>query len=496
MTDDADEFPTGERDATDAAAGRNPEPESVHDVVGIGLGPFNLGFGALVDGSDDIDLDAVVLEQRSEFSWHEGMLIEGTTLEVPFLADVVTLADPTNPYSYLNYLRETDRIYEFYFYETFQIPRREYDEYCRWVAERLDITRFSRRVVSVEPVDHPTANFRVTAVRPGDSDEQASDATAGTDGGDRFTYLARDLVVGVGSRPYVPEEFRDFPDDEVFHTASYRFNREAVLAADSIAVVGSGQSAAEVFQDLLERQPEADYRLNWVTRSDGFFPMEYSKLGLQHFTPEYVDYVYDLPQPVRDDLLPEQDLLYRGIDPDTSDAIYDTLYEHSIGTTDPDVSLIAMTEVEGIERIDGGRYRLDCRQWQEETVFSFESSAVVLGTGYHRPTPAFLSGIEDDIERDDRGRLEITREYALDTDLDGDVFVQNAEIHTHGVGTPDLGLGTHRNAVLLNQILEDSPYPVDEDTVYQDFSPAAFVRDAPGGAVAESGRPERPTPDD
>ncbi len=30
-----------------------------------------------------------------------------------------------------------------------------------------------------------------------------------------------------------------------------------------------------------------DYRLDWLTRSEGFFPMEYSKLGLQHFTPEY-----------------------------------------------------------------------------------------------------------------------------------------------------------------------------------------------------------------
>ncbi len=42
------------------------------------------------------------------------MLIEGVTLEVPFLADLVTLADPTSPYSFLNYVRERDRIYEFY----------------------------------------------------------------------------------------------------------------------------------------------------------------------------------------------------------------------------------------------------------------------------------------------------------------------------------------------------------------------------------------------
>ncbi|SHG42192.1 lysine N(6)-hydroxylase/L-ornithine N(5)-oxygenase family protein [Halobaculum gomorrense] len=476
--DRADPADSVDRDPADG------DPDRVRDLVGVGLGPFDLGLAALIEGSDDVPLSAVFLEQKPAFVWHEGMLIEGTTLEVPFLADLVTLADPTNPYSYLNYLRERDRLYEFYFYETFQIPRREYDDYCRWVAESLECARFSRRVVDIEPVgqEHPEANFRVTAIRPEDPAEPAAtdpDAPAV----ERYRYLARDLVVGVGSRPYVPEAFRGFPDDEVFHTAGYLPNRESVLEAESIAVVGSGQSAAEVFQDLLDRQPERGYRLDWVTRSDGFFPMEYSKLGLQHFTPEYTDYVYDLPQPLKDDLIPEQDLLYKGIDPDTSDEIYETLYEHSVGDRDPDVGMIAMTEVEGIERVGPGRYRVDCRQRQEDTAFAFETEAVVLGTGYQRPTPSFLSSLEPRIDRDEHGRPRVGREYALEGDLPGEVFVQNAEVHTHGVGAPDLGLGTYRNAVILDRLLADSPYPVDRDTVFQDFSPARYVEDVPAGRL-------------
>ena len=475
--------------------------DAVRDVVAVGLGPFNLGFAALVDGSDEADLDALVLERESEFRWHEGMLIEGTTLEVPFLADLVTLADPTNPYSYLNYLRERDRMYEFYFYETFQIPRREYDDYCRWVAESVGNVAFERHVADVRPVGEPDsdtpdapadANFAVEAVHP--------------DTGEAHTYYARDVVVGVGSRPYVPEGFRDHPDDEVFHTASYLHRRDDVLASDpdGVTVVGSGQSAAEVFHDLLERQPESDYRLDWLTRSDGFFPMEYSKLGLQHFSPDYTRYFYDLPQAVSDDLLPEQDLLYKGIDPDTSDAIFDTLYEHSVGDREPDVGMLANTEVRGVAPVSvdghgdrdgdgsddaaGGRYRLDCEQREEGVEFVHESDVVILGTGYHRPTPAFLSTLEPHLARDDRGRLAVNEGYDVETDgLDGRVFVQNAEVHTHGVGAPDLGLGCHRNAVILDQLLDDSPYPVDRDTVYQDFSAETFVRDAPGSRLREAG---------
>ncbi|WP_227375984.1 lysine N(6)-hydroxylase/L-ornithine N(5)-oxygenase family protein [Haladaptatus halobius] len=432
----------------------------VYDVVGVGLGPFNLGLAALLD---DTDCEAAFLEQKPEFEWHGGMLIEDATLEVPFLADLVTLADPTSEHSYLNYLREHDRIYEFYFYETFQVPRREYDDYCRWVAENLDSTRFSRQVTDVR-YDDGEGVFCVTARDP--------------DGGETFEYRANDVVVGVGSVPFVPESLRGHPDEDVFHSASYLDRRERCLDADSVTVVGSGQSAAEVFLDLLRAQPGAGYRLDWFTRSEGFFPMEYSKLGLQHFTPEYTQYFHDLPQATKDDVLPEQDLLYKGIDEGTSEEIFDLLYERSVGDADPEVGMLATTEVEDIERT-GDRYRLTCEQWQEGERFAHESEVVVLSTGYHRPTPQFLVGIEDDIDRDAKGRLRIDENYEVAFDASGRVFVQNAGLHAHGVGTPDLGLGCYRNATIIESLVGEEVYPIDEDTVFQDFSVERFVSNAP-----------------
>ncbi|MFC4436306.1 MULTISPECIES: lysine N(6)-hydroxylase/L-ornithine N(5)-oxygenase family protein [Natrialbaceae] len=437
----------------------------VHDVVGVGLGPFNLGLAAMLDGLEE-DVDAAFLERDAEFHWHEGMLLEGTTLEVPFLADLVTLADPTNPHSYLNYLRETGRVYEFYFYETFQIPRREYDDYLRWVAERLESCRFSREVAAIRWNDDGE-HYVVTAEHP--------------ETGDRFEYRGENLALGIGSRPRVPDHLRGQPTEDVFHTARYRHNRNRALEAESITVVGSGQSAAEVFQDLLERQPEGGYRLDWLTRSDGFFPMEYSKLGLQHFTPEYAQYVYDLPQEAKDELVPNQGLLYKGVDPGTSAEIYDLLYRRSIGSREPDVGLFAMTEVRDIEPA-GDAYALDCHQWQAEESFAHESEVVVLGTGYERPVPEFLEPLEEAIEWDGRGRFEVTEDHRLEIDAAGDVFLQNAELHTHGVGVPDLGLGCYRNTKFVNRLVGREAYPEDADTVYQDFSVDRFVERAPGAS--------------
>ena len=481
-----------------------------YDVLGVGLGPFNLGLAALLEGADEFDCDAVFLEREPEFRWHEGMLIEGVTLEVPFLADLVTMADPTNPYRFLNYVRERGRIYEFYFYETFQIPRREYDDYLRWVAETLSATQFSREVTSVEYVaDGTDSDGDGAAVEPGTFVVEAVDP----DSGRRYRYRADDLVMGIGSRPAVPEFARAFvdssadgadgeePADRVFHTADYLERREDVLESgcESVTVVGSGQSAAEVVLDLLERQSERGFRLDWLTRSDGFFPMEYSKLGLQHFTPEYSRYFYDLPQSRKDELLAEQDLLYKGIDTETSARIYDTLYERSIGDREPDFGMLATTAVEDLERLEGAGgadsdsdYRLECFHRQQERAFALETDAVIFGTGYRRPTPTFLEPIVDRLAFDDRGRFRVTEDYRLEgefgsepgddgaaTDSGGRIFVQNAELHTHGVGTPDLGLGCYRNAVIVSQLAGREVYPVDRDTVFQDFDVDRFADRAP-----------------
>lgn len=69
--------------------------ERVHDLMGIGIGPFNLGLACL---AEPLDLDAVFLDARDGFAWHHGLMLEESTIQVPFLADLVTLADPTSPY--------------------------------------------------------------------------------------------------------------------------------------------------------------------------------------------------------------------------------------------------------------------------------------------------------------------------------------------------------------------------------------------------------------
>ena len=102
--------------------------DTEYDLVGVGLGPFNLGLAALAEPLTG--LRTLFLDGRPAFAWHPGLLLEGAQLQVPFLADLVTLVDPTSRWSFLSYLRAQDRLFPFYFAERFHVPRREFDHYC------------------------------------------------------------------------------------------------------------------------------------------------------------------------------------------------------------------------------------------------------------------------------------------------------------------------------------------------------------------------------
>jgi lysine N6-hydroxylase len=419
----------------------------VHDLIGVGIGPFNLGLACLAHPTG---LDAVFLDRAEEFRWHHGMMIEGSTIQVPFLADLVTMADPTSEFSFLNWLKHTGRLYPFYIRESFYALRAEYDAYCRWAADRLPQLRWNHEVVQV---DHDPADdvYVVRAMR--------------TDTGEELELRARHIVVGVGTRPSVPRELRGIAGRAV-HSSEYMPRREELRASESITVVGSGQSAAEIYRDLLEGARVGGYRLDWITRSPRFFPMEYTKLTLEMTSPEYTDHFHALPIGMRQHLGREQRNLYKGISADLIDDIYDTLYrlsaEGPVRTT-----LLADTEVAAAEW-DGERFRLRLRHGQLAQEHERQTESLILATGYAAETPPFLAGISDRLDWDALGRLDVARDYSVDGGR-ARVFVQNGEEHTHGLTAPDLGFGAWRNSSILASITGREVYPIERRIAFQEF---------------------------
>ncbi|MCA1020729.1 lysine N(6)-hydroxylase/L-ornithine N(5)-oxygenase family protein [Halobacillus litoralis] len=430
------------------------QPEKVYDLIGVGTGPFNLSLAALSEPLEDVE--ALFFEKQPAFEWHPGMLIEGTKMQVPFLADLVTMADPTNPYSFLNYINKQGRMYPFYFLQRLDIPRREYNDYCQWAAEQLSSCVFGKEVVGLTLQEEKS----LYAVEVQDVRTQET-----------RTYYAENLVLGTGSVPVMPASFREVEGDGVFHTSEFLNHYDRCRNAESITVVGSGQSAAETFRELLKEQRNEGYRLDWITRSPGFESMEESKLSLEHFSPDYVDYFYQLPQKQKDDIFAGQGLYYKGISNHTITDIYNLLYEHTVGQETLNVGLKVLSEINRIHRNEAGHYTLEGRHIQKDETFSHDSEVVIAATGYQPYVPDFVKELTALLEWDDDGRYKVTEDYRLVQKNPGTnhIYVHSGISHTHGVGSTNLGLSVHRNKVIINHLTNRDVYPLNETNVFQTF---------------------------
>ncbi|MET9800874.1 SidA/IucD/PvdA family monooxygenase [Streptomyces sp. NPDC006368] len=430
---------------------------SEHDVVAIGCGPFNLGLAALASTVDDLDL--VVLEQQPELTWHRGMMFGDASMQVNFLADLVTLVAPSHPLSFLAYLHDMDRLYTFTVRENFFPSRREYEDYLRWAAAKLPSVRFSHRAEEIH-WDAAAERFTVHAVR-GD--------------GTRLRLHARDLVVGIGTAPHVPEALAGLPPERLLHTSDYLYRTSDVAAAGKVTVIGSGQSGAEVTVDLLGRNIEGGPAVSWLTRTRSFAPLDYTKLVLEMTTPAYMQYFHTLPEDVRDRLVGEQWQFYKGVSTDTLEEIHELLYRRQLehGLADVELRFGITVESAGVDA--AGRTVLTCRHRDTGQGFEHTTDLVVAATGYRNRTPAFMRPIDGLPVRDARGRPRVRLDHSLELTegVGGRVFVANAEIHSHGVSSPNLDIGAVRNATILNAITGRETYRLPKRSAFTSF-------DAPG----------------
>lgn len=422
--------------------------EAVYNVIGIGIGPFNLGLAALSNPISE--LKTLFLDQRDGFDWHPGLMIDHVTLQTPFLCDCVSMADPTNPLSLLNYLKETGRLYKFFIREDFFIPRKEYNRYCQWVIEQLPQCRFSIQVVDIT---YEGGLYHVTTIH--------------TKTKETTVFKTERLILGTGTQPHIPS-FIPKDDSRVIHTSSYLYRKEELLSqGKKIAIIGSGQSSAEVFYDLLQNRNEETH-LGWYSRPDRFFPMEYSKLTLELTSPDYVEYFYNRSESARKTILSKQQAQFKGINYDLINDIYDFIYDLNIDNADPNLKIIPNSQLNRVDNSNPDFINLEFTQLEQEVPYDQEADYLILGTGYRYHEPAFLQNIQDRIKRDSSGLFDVNRNYSIDHN-GGEIYVLHAEVHTHSYISTDLGMAAYRNSYIINDILGREHYKIEKKIAFQDF---------------------------
>ncbi|HEV7737463.1 MAG TPA: SidA/IucD/PvdA family monooxygenase [Chlamydiales bacterium] len=463
--------------------------KTVYDIIGIGIGPFNLGMAALTDPIES--LKCLFFDQNKEFNWHPGMMLDNARLQVPFYADLVTLADPCSRFSFMSFLKAKQRMFRFAILEDNFITRREYNEYCQWVAGQLSSLQFGYRCEAVRF----DASENIYAVHVRDVVTQMG-----------YVHYCKHLVIGVGMVSAVPEcvsslltstssphkeerRIQSDVDPIIIHSSDYLYFKERLLTKKSVAIIGSGQSAAEIFYDLLTASPltlstggEGERSLNWFTRTERFMPMDYSKFALEMTSPDYIKHFYSLSAEKKKSILHSQDTLFKGINFSLIEDIYRELHQQWNYNTVNFPALYPNSELTGINIADDRSIKMSFYHGECNRPFDHVAEAVILATGYRYEIPAFLDPIKElilltadsstlrqtqDKLSSGQAQYQVNEDYSIDEGHS--IFVQNAELHSHGFNAPDLGMGPYRNASILNSILGYECFVMERDVCFQKF---------------------------
>lgn len=412
---------------------KSREENAVYDLIGLGFGPSNLALMAAIDEEATAyhgrRLRCLCFDRKPHFAWHPNMLLEGAQIQLSFLKDLVTLRNPQSRYSFLCYLQEKGRLDRFINLRTFYPTRLEFNDYYGWVAAQLEAyVRYSSEILEVEPVLEDGSDETIELLRVVVRDLETDD---------RRTYLTRNLVVATGGLPWVPDEVTLNGSGRVFHSHEFlgRLQRDFAdpQRAWRFAVVGSGQSAAEIFQYLYTNYPNAD--VTALIRRFAYKPADNSNFVNEIFFPQIEDLLFNLPEDKRQMVITaHRDTNYSCVDLELIEAIYHDLYSAEIVGEDR-FRIQPFRELTGISEGEQSAC-LHLRNVLDETSEELEVDGAVLATGFTRPSiPPQIDRLTPYLELDAQGRPQTDRRWRLlqRAAFHPRVFLQGFCESTHGL---------------------------------------------------------------
>lgn len=406
------------------------------DVAGIGAGPFNLSVAALLAPLSSHR--AAFFERREQFDWHPGMMLDGSKLQTSFLKDLVTAADPTSRYSFLSYLVAQRRLYRFFNAEFSHVERREFADYLKWVAGQLPNLHLGHEI---REVSFQNDGFHVRF--------------------DHGEAQAQHLVVATGTTPRVPDWAKPHQHDpRCLHTHFY-VPRVPSVEGLRVAVIGGGQSGAEVILDLLSGQRGRAASVSWLSRRQTLEGLEESPFSNEFFTPYYVDAFHSLPAERKPGIVQSQKLASDGISPNTLKELYQTFYTKGFLTRDmAPLRILPNRNVQSMDSLPDGGWSLLAHNGFDGRDHRIDVDLVILATGYLTQMPVCLEPLRDRLALDQDGRFLLRRDFAAEWGGPDEhrIYVQNAGRYSHGIADPQLSLAAWRGATIVNSILGEERY--------------------------------------
>ncbi|MFF3225150.1 lysine N(6)-hydroxylase/L-ornithine N(5)-oxygenase family protein [Nocardia suismassiliense] len=415
--------------------------DEIVDIAGIGFGPSNLALAiAIEEHNQDLApgqrLTAGFVEAKERFEWHPGMLLPGATMQISFLKDLVTQRNVRSRYSFLNYLKEHDRLTDFINLSTFRPTRLEFQDYLRWAARTVDVQ-----------VDYGTKAVSVTAT--GDCFEIRLSGRA------EGVLRARNIVVAVGLSARLPDGVA--ASERVFHSHGLLPRLAALppLRHNRFVVIGAGQSAGEVVGHL--HQTYGSSAVHAVFGKYGLSPADDSPYANRIFDPAAVDDFYSSSPELRKQLMSyHRGTNYSAVEP----ALIEQLYAHEYAERVAGTRRLFMhgaSAVTGIDDSDGA-VRVDVTHGPTGLTETLVCDAVVCATGF-RPgdVRGLLGELTGSVAFEEAGP-QVTRDYRLvpTAPLPGDIYLQGGTEHTHGLSSSLLSNIAVRTGEIVRSVARSS----------------------------------------
>ncbi|HEY3907278.1 MAG TPA: SidA/IucD/PvdA family monooxygenase, partial [Streptosporangiaceae bacterium] len=248
----------------------------------------------------------------------------------------------------------------------------------------------------------------------------------------------------------IPDIFARLPDDLVIHSTRFEEGTASMRAGQPhrIAVIGGGQSAAEMAWAAHERFSEASVTM--VMRSIGMANYATSRFTNELYFPSFVDEFYAAPIAIREQVLTQMHATnYSGLDSRLLDALYEQAYIERV-TGQERLCFLTSTDVTQA-RLDGDELVLALAERLTGRTYDFRCDRVLLGTGFCPATSSLMGDLITKLGLDEAA---VGRHYRLAVpDCDAACYLQGVNEATHGIADSLLSVVAIRAGEIVTDIL-------------------------------------------
>lgn len=405
-----------------------------YDVIGIGYGPSNLALAVAIEEHNQKNnnkIKSLFLEKKEKFDWHPGMLLPDSYMQISFPKDLVTYRNPRSKYTFLNYLFEKNRLVDFVNLNTFYPSRQEFRDYLSWVA--LNVNAKVNYSCNIDIINENNNLFEIKVKNN--------------------IFKSKNIAFGLGLTPKFPKSIK--PSIRIFHNHNILNDIKKInnFAQNKIAILGAGQSAAEVINYLYSQFPKIE--VHAIFSNFGLTPSDSSPYNNKIFNPETVDQWYNSKNSIKNKLFNQlKTTNYSCVNEDLINKIYYYEYHDSINNN----KRIFLHNTSKI---------VECKEFKDFVKIKIKNSfnktskiikvdALICATGFKPSNFKKLLANENNYEF--KNELPITNRYYKlknkNSSTNG-IYLNGGTEHSHGLSSSLLSVTSLRVQEILNSILKN-----------------------------------------